>query len=198
MMNLLTMGVLKRLLILFLLFGVVTSASAQRWTIWYGANYSGEMKSIEPYYQWRFANAGVDYTIPVSRWDFTVGAGLNTKGAFHRLNYAQLEGNVGFRFIDTPQGFRVSALTGPCFGIRVADDLGEVPAIMEARPTIFGWQGGISMKYKFLALKVGYEHPLSGYWVSDIFERIGEPIIGYRLMTTAKPQSLFIRLGITF
>ena len=128
----------------------------------------------------------------------TLSAGLNTKGAFHRLNYAQLEGNVGFRFIDTPQGFRVSALTGPCFGIRVADDLGEVPAIMEARPTIFGWQGGISMKYKFLALKVGYEHPLSGYWVSDIFERIGEPIIGYRLMTTSKPQSLFIRLGITF
>lgn len=187
---------MKRLFFILLLIGCVTPVTAQRWTIWYGVNYSGEMKSIEPLYQWRFANAGVDYAFPVSRWDFTLGAGLNTKGGYKRVNYAQLEGNAGYRFIDRPGSVQVSAWAGPFFGLRVADNLGEVPAELETKPTMTGWQAGLLMKFKFIALKVGYEQALTGYWGQDVFNT--RPLIGYSLMTTSTPHSLFIRLGYAF
>ena len=189
---------MRKLFILLCVITIATSAAAQRWTIWYGVNYSGEMKSFEPLYTWRFANIGVDYTIPVSRWDFTAGAGLNTKGGYTRVNYAQMEGNVGFRIIDSPKGFRVSALVGPCFGIRVADNWNQLPDYWETNRTIFGWQAGLLMKYKFISLKVGYEQSLSGYWAPDVFDKLAKhSLIGYPVMRTSKPQALFIRLGIS-
>lgn len=187
---------MKKLVLLFLLMGISGLSHAQRWTVWYGVNYSGEMKSLEPHSEWRLANAGLDYTLPVARWDFTGGIGLNTKGGYTRVNYAQLEGNVGYRFVDTPTGFRVSAMTGPCFGIRVADDLGEVPDYLMTKPAIIGWQAGVLMKFKYIALKVGYEQSLTGYWDPDVFNE--RPNMGYYVQTTSKPLSLFIRLGFVF
>ena len=126
---------MKKILFLLLLISVVSPVAAQRWTVWYGINYTNEIKN-GPLNQWRIANGGVDYTIPVSRWDYTAGVGFNTKGSSHRVNYVQLEGNAGYRFIDTPYGFRVSALAGPFFGIRVADDRYELNVSFSANQDV--------------------------------------------------------------
>ena len=201
---------MKKILFLLLLISVVSPAAAQRWTVWYGINYSGNTNDPQLFYQWRLANAGVDYTFPMSRWDFTGGVGFNTKGADARVNYAQIEGNVGYRFIDTPKGFRVSAFTGPCFGIRVADDQGDKVPIHIIRettsdeqidsaicPTLFGWHAGLSMKLRFIALKIGYERSLKSYWDPAFSEAI-HMSNGKELLTTSIHHSLFIRLGFMF
>ena len=154
------------------------------------------MKSVEPLFKWRPANVGLDYTIPASRWDFTLGAGFNTKGGYTCINYGQVEGNIGYHFIERPSSFRVSAWAGPFFGLRMSDDLGEVPANLKTRPTMTGWQAGFLMKYKFIALKVGYEQALTGYWDPNVL--MVRPSMGYYVMTTSKPHSLVIRLGYVF
>ncbi len=188
---------MKRILFLVLLLGIVTSAAAQRWTVWYGINYTNEIKN-GPLNQWRIANGGVDYTIPVSRWDYTAGVGFNTKGSSHRVNYVQLEGNAGYRFIDTPYGFRVSALAGPFFGIRVADDRYDwVPNYDATNPTLFGWQAGVLMKFNFIALKIGYEQALTSFYNEQVTTETFYAD-GRRVFMTTRPQSLFIRLGFTF
>ena len=68
---------MKRFILVLAVLGLALSANAQRWTIWYGVNLSNEMKN-GALKEWHFANGGVDYTIPVSHLDFTIGAGLNT------------------------------------------------------------------------------------------------------------------------
>ena len=188
---------MKRLFFILLLIGCVTPVTAQRWTVWYGVNLSNELKN-GPLKQWHFANAGVDYAIPVSQWDFTVGAGLNTKGGELRVNYAQLEGNVGYRFLDTPSGFALSALAGPYCGIRVSDNRKDwVPLLPELNPLLFGWQAGVKFQFKPIAIKVGYEQALTGYYDASVSSQIvkgnGDPSF-----PTTKPHSVFVRIGYTF
>lgn len=132
---------MKRIIFVIVFLSLAFAAQAQRWTIWYGVNLSNEMKN-GPLKAWHFANGGVDYTIPVSQWDFTVGAGLNTTGGRRRINYAQLESNAGYRFLDTDSGFKLSALAGPFVGIRVADDRNLwAPQPPEVKPAAWGVAG---------------------------------------------------------
>ena len=188
---------MKKIFFFLCLIAVAASANAQRWTIWYGINYSNEMKN-GPLYRRHVRDFGVDYAIPVSRWDYTVGAGVNEKGGAYRVKYAQIEGNAGYRFIDTPRGFRVSALAGPFFGIRVDDDRDKwVPLYSPTQPTLFGWQAGLSLKFKPVALKIGYEQALTSYFNKEITTQTVYAD-GSRVYPTTRPQSLFIRLGVTF
>lgn len=187
-----------KVIILFAGFlSMIFPADAQHWTVWYGVGLSNEMKA-GPLTQWHFANGGVDYTIPASRWDFTIGAGLSTKGGLLRANYVQLEGNAGYRFLDLPYGFRLSALMGPFFGVRVADNRKDwVPFMPELKPCLFGWQAGFLLGFKFVALKIGYEQALTGYYDKSVSTQYvnadGKPSF-----PTSKPHSLFIRLGFEF
>lgn len=155
---------MKKFFLFLFLACVAVSVKAQRWTVWYGVNYSNEIKS-GPLNHWHFANGGIDYSIPVNSWNFTIGAGLNTKGGLLRVNYAQLEGNAAFHLVNIPDGFQVSAFTGPCFDIRVADNRKDwVPFFPKLNPISVGWQAGILAGFKSFALKVGYERALTGYY----------------------------------
>ena len=64
-------------------------------------------------------------------------------------------------------------------------------------PTLFGWQTGILLRLRPVALKVGYEQSLTGYYNADImsqsFRGDGSPYF-----PTTKPHSLFVRLGFVF
>jgi len=174
-----------------------TESYAQRWTVWYDVNYSNELKG-GPLKHWHFANGGVDCTFPVSRWDLTVGAGLNTTGGLLRINYAQLETNAGYRFVDTPSGFRLSALAGPYCGIRVADNHKDwTPFMPEPNRFAFGWQAGIQVGFKPFVLKVGYEQALTAYYDKSITDTMVNAD-GSPTLPTAKPHSLFIRIGYMF
>ena len=188
---------MKRIIFVIVFLSLAFAAHAQRWTIWYGVNLSNEMKN-GPLKAWHFANGGVDYTIPVSQWDFTVGAGLNTTGGRRRINYAQLESNAGYRFLDTDSGFKLSALAGPFVGIRVADDRNLwAPQPPKVKPAAWGWQAGVLLRFRSVALKVGYQQALNGYYDSAVSSQFytadGQPFF-----PTSRCHSLFIRLGFTF
>jgi hypothetical protein len=62
---------------------------------------------------------------------------------------------------------------------------------------LFGWQAGLSMKLRFIALKIGYERSLKSYWDPAFSEAI-HMSNGKELLTTSIHHSLFIRLGFTF
>ena len=188
---------MKRFILVLAVLGLALSANAQRWTIWYGVNLSNEMKN-GALKEWHFANGGVDYTIPVSHLDFTIGAGLNTTGGQRRINYAQLEGTAGYRFVDSPKGLKLSAIAGPYLGVKVADDSNEwVPLLPAVKPVTCGWQAGVVMRFRPISLKIGYEQALVGYYDASVSSQIvkgnGEPSF-----PTTRPHSLFVRLGFTF
>lgn len=188
---------MKKSIIFLLLLCVTVSAQAQRWTVWYDVNYSNELKGGQLKH-WHFANGGVDCTFPVSRWDLTVGAGLNTTGGLLRINYAQLETNAGYRFVDAPSGFSLSALVGPYCGIRVADNHKDwTPFMPEPNRFAFGWQAGIQIGFKPIVLKVGYEQALTAYYDKSITDTMVNAD-GSPTLPTAKPHSLFIRIGYMF
>lgn len=188
---------MKKIILILSFLALALSAQAQRWTVWYGVNLSNEMKN-GPLKEWHFANGGVDYTIPVSQWDFTVGAGLHTTGGVRRINYAQVESNAGYRFLDTDKGFKLSVLTGPFLGIRVADDRNYwAPLPPEVKPATWGWQAGVLLRFRPVALKIGYQQAVEGYYdpvVSSQFHTAD----GRLTYPTTKCHSLFIRLGFTF
>ncbi len=188
---------MKRFVLVLTVLGMALSANAQRWTIWYGVNLSNEMKN-GALKEWHFANGGVDYTIPVSHLDFTIGAGLNTTGGRRRINYAQLESNAGYRFVDSPKGLKLSAIAGPYLGIKVADDRNDYAPLPPAvKPVTCGWQAGVVMRFRPISLKVGYEQALVGYYDASVssqyYKADGQPAY-----PTTRPHSLFIRLGFTF
>ena len=188
---------MKKSIIFLLLLCVTVSAQAQRWTVWYGVNCANEMQR-GPLYHWHFANGGVDYTIPVSHLDFTIGAGLNTTGGRRRINYAQLESNAGYRFVDSPKGLKLSAIAGPYLGIKVADDRNDYAPLPPAvKPVTCGWQAGVVMRFRPISLKVGYEQALVGYYDASVssqyYKADGQPAY-----PTTRPHSLFVRLGFTF
>ena len=188
---------MKRFVLVLALLGLALSANAQRWTIWYGVNLSNEMKN-GALKEWHFANGGVDYTIPVSHWDITMGAGLNTTGGVRRINYAQLESNAGYRFVDAPNGLKMSVIAGPYLGIKVADDRNDwAPLLPDVKPVTCGWQAGVVMRFKPISLKIGYEQALLGYYDASVsaqyYTSAGKPTF-----PTTRPHSLFVRLGFTF
>ncbi len=188
---------MKRFVLVLLTLGLALSASAQRWTVWYGVNLANEMKN-GALKEWHFANGGVDYTMPVSHMDYTIGAGLKTTGGVRRINYAQLEGNAGYRFVDSPKGIKISAIAGPYLGVKVADDSKYwAPTPPEVKPFTCGWQVGLVTRIKPISLKIGYEQALLGYYDAAISEQYitadGKPT-----WPTSKPHSLFVRLGFIF
>jgi hypothetical protein len=180
---------MKKVILFLLGLSLALSAGAQRWTIWYGVSISDEIRNSSNSYnpKLHFSNCGVDYAFMVSNWDFTLGAGLNTKGHAYQINYAQLEGNAAYRFINTDSGFSLSALTGPYFGVKIADNSRNwVPGIKFQSCSV-GWQAGIQMIFfKRLSLKVGYERAFNS------------PIKGYAQSSDRIPHSLFIRIGDAF
>ncbi len=174
---------MKKGVILFVMLCLALSANAQRWTLWYGVAISDEtghqsgFKNAECH----FSNFGLDYTWMVPKWDLTLGVGLNTKGGQYITNYAQLEANAAYRFIDTDSGFSLSALAGPYFGVKVSD------GAMYAKPYSVGWQVGIQMiVFNHISLKVGYERALT------------IPTKGSRHGFDDIPHTIFIRLGDVF
>ena len=163
---------------------------AQSWTVWYGTNLSNEVNNGELKH-WHYANGGVDYTRHLSQWDLTLGAGLSNKGGLLHASYAQLEGNAGYRFLDTHNRFSLSALTGPFFGVKLKDTHQDwIPNFPELRPVTFGWQAGVLLRFRPVALKVGYERALMGYYDKATTEN-------YMLPTSAI-HSLFLRVGVEF
>ena len=191
-----------KVIILFAGFlSMVFPADAQHWTVWYGVGLSQyaitkDVVSTAPA-SWRFANAGVDYRIPVGRWDFTLGAGFNTKGSSYRVHFAQLEGNAGYRFVETQKHFSVSAFTGPYFGVKVADDK---DIWVTYSPVSVGWQGGLLLRYRPVSLKVGYERSFNTL-VQSISGSVFPDQSGNShtsTQVTIIPHGLFIRLGFEF
>ncbi len=180
---------MKKVILFLLGLSLALSAGAQRWTIWYGVSISDEIRNSSNSYnpKLHFSNCGVDYAFMVSNWDFTLGAGLNTKGQNCQINYAQLEGNAAYRFINTDSGFSLSALTGPYFGVKVADNSSDWDSGVQYEPRSVGWQAGIQMIFfKRLSLKVGYERAFN------------TPMKGYAQSSDKIPHSLFIRIGDAF
>ena len=195
------MKIFRLIIVVFGLLSTVCCAKAQHWTIWYGANVSqyAIIKDVVSNHQWewRFANAGVDYRFLAGRWDFALGAGLNTKGSGHRVHFVQIETNAGYRFVETQGRFSASAFTGPYLGLKLFDDKDTG---VTYNPVSIGWQGGLLIRYRPVSLKVGYERSfntlvrsLSGSVFPDM-SGTSRPAQSVTMI----PHAIFVRLGFEF
>ena len=192
----------RLIIVVFGLLSTVCCAKAQHWTIWYGVNVSqyAIMKNVvsNNSWDWRFANAGVDYRFMAGRWDFALGAGLNTKGSSERVHFAQIETNAGYRFVETQKNFSASVFTGPYLGLKLFDD--KKVTHITYNPVSIGWQGGLLIRYRPVSLKVGYERSFNTLVLSlpgSLFPRKSGTSQSAQSVTMI-PHAIFVRLGFEF
>lgn len=170
---------MKKMLLMALFAIVAIGAGAQRnITIWWGGNVADvSMDPGNPKSEFKALNIGVSYTAPIdNQFDWSVGAGYVTKGCEGwDPGFIQIEGNGAWNFVNNGDA-KVGIFTGPYLGFAVSDD------DISMNTVDFGWQGGLTAGYKFLALKVGYE-----YGFCNIIEKID-----------SKPGEFFFRVGVRF
>lgn len=181
---------------IFLLLTLILSTYAQaqeHFTLWYGVNYAGETNADKASddTNFKFLNVGIDYTNKLAeKWDWTVGASVNTKSVSCNASYIQAEGNASYS-LARGNNAKLAIFTGPYIGVRVS---GEAPVAdyhfydygksntsrnYDNKCNTFscGWQAGLGMTFSYLSLKVGYEHAFTDIYAShktyQWFARIG-------------------------
>lgn len=101
---------------------------------------------------------GIDYTAPISeKFEWTVGAGLNEKGSMYKISYAQIEGNVQYKLF-AKNSWTIAQFAGLFGSVRTTSNE-ELEGNFNS--FLFGIQGGMTVMYKRLSLKVGCEQSLT-------------------------------------
>lgn len=159
----------------------------EHFTLWYGVNYAGETNSS--YYndddRFKFLNVGLDYTDKIAeKWDWTVGAALNSKGVHFKASYIQVEGNASYCLAEDGRT-KLSAFTGPYMGVKVLGNESDWDGgSMNYNTFSCGWQAGLGFTYSCLVLKLGYEHAFTN--------------IESDLVYSHKTYQWFARVGLRF
>ena len=151
---------------------VAVGASAQKnITVWWGGNIADVGGDIKADAAFKALNIGVAYTAPITD-EFDWSAGLSNWDP----GFLQIEGNGAWNFVNNGDA-KVGIFTGPYLAFMVSDD------DMQSTNTFdFGWQGGLTAGWKFLAFKLGYE-----YGFCNMIKKID-----------SKSGDFFIRVGVRF
>lgn len=154
-----------------------TICSAQgKITVWYGANIASmSTEGTSPDSEFKFLNAGVDYTAPINDiFDWTAGASYVTKGCKEwDPSFVQIDANATWNFMKSDD-LKLGVITGPYADLLVAKDDAE-----GTESFTFGWQAGVKAAYKDFVVKAGYELGLSDVYkdgkskLNGIYVRVG-------------------------
>lgn len=166
---------MKKLAIMMCLCAVAVCASAQKVTIWYGANLA--KVSDGPDSEMKFLNIGATYTAPISdAFDWSAGLAYVTKGCKEwDPSTLQVDLDAHWNFV-AEEDVKVGLLAGPYVGYVINDDDAE------AKSLDYGLSAGVQASYKQFSLRVGYEFGLSK--VIDGFD--------------GKNRDIYFRIGYSF
>lgn len=174
---------MKKLLMIALFAIVAVGASAQKGiTVWWGGNIADVGGDIKADAAFKALNIGVAYTAPITdEFDWSAGLSYATKGCENwDPGFLQIEGNGAWNFVNNGDA-KVGIFTGPYLAFMVAKDEDALGAL-EANSFDFGWQGGLTAGWKFLAFKLGYEYGFCNI-IKDVDSKSGD---------------FFIRVGVRF
>ncbi len=161
------MTTLRKIFIILITTFAMSAHAQEHFTLWYGINYAGETNQTysSDDKRFRFLNVGVDYTNSIAdKWDWSVGASVNSKGACYKATYVQAEGNASYCLLGENKT-KLSVFSGPYVGVKVSGnessfDYGDSDRGSKNKYNAFscGWQAGLGVTCSYLSFKVGYEH----------------------------------------
>lgn len=186
---------MQKIKLLFVLLFLLTKSSVwaqQNFTLWYGVGINWQQTKWGSEEKIRPTSFGVDYSSMInnSPWKWSAGLGFNTKGTFYRVNYLQVEGNMGYCLFNE-SNLKFSMFTGPFLATKVgSDNFGTSYGIyienqnfkhenQGYRRITYGWQIGLNIDLKRVSIKVGYERTIPSYAtysnnsLNQVFARAG-------------------------
>lgn len=181
------MAKLRKIFMVLTFIFPIHAQAQEHFTLWYGVNYAGETSSFfdSSDNRFKFLNIGLDYTDKIAeKWDWSVGASLNSKGVRFKASYIQVEGNASYCLVEGVNA-KFLAFTGPYMGVKVLGNESDWDGgSMNYNSFSCGWQAGLGFTYSCLALKLGYEHAFTN--------------IDSDLVHSHKTYQWFARVGLRF